>query len=193
MLPKRICGIIKGWSMLSTFSERYYGQTPCSSTIVRDPSHRTPAALRDGAPCQGPAPCPDDFTRPSMTFCGRDCGHCLPQPRYRRACAQPLSPWWRGGHSTPQSPRAGAHGDARVESRTPAGHRPRPAHGRCPQCQLDDWLTGPLSGCPDPRYGHCRDRALSAASRRLCLQASDLDAQTQSRSAAGLRGKRLRV
>src|SRR5262245_28419303 len=84
MLPKRICGIIKRLSMISTFSERYYGQTPCSATIVQYPSPRTPAALRNGAPCQGPAPCPDGFTRPSRPFRGRDCGHCLPQPRYNR-------------------------------------------------------------------------------------------------------------
>src|SRR5713101_3281909 len=79
------------------------------------------------------------------------------------------------------------------ESRTPAGDRPRPAYGRGPQCQLDDRLVGDVSSGHDPHCRHRRDGALVSARRWLCLQASDLDPQTQGRGATRLRGKRLRV
>src|SRR5262245_48132586 len=79
-----------------------------------------------------------------------------------------------------------------VEIRTPAGDRPRPADGRSPQCPLDDQLLGHVSGGHHQRRGHCRDRTLVSTCRWRSLQAAALDPQTQSRSAPGLRGKRLR-
>src|SRR5919205_550545 len=179
--------------MISIFSERYYGQTPDSTAFVRHPSDRTPPVVRYDHQSQAPTPRPHHSSGPSGALRRRDCGHRFAQPRYRRARAQALSPRGARGPSAPHGARAGAYRDPRVESRTPAGDRPRPAYGRGPQCQLDDPLVGHVSGGQDPGGGHRRDGALVSACRWRCLQTSDLDAQTQSRSTTGLRGKRLRV
>src|SRR5215831_12354180 len=175
------------------FSERYYGQTPDSTAFVRHPSDRTPPVVRYDDQNQAPTPCPHHSSSPSGALYCRDCGYHLAQPRYRRTRAQALSPRRDHGPSAPHSARAGAYRDPRVESRTPAGDRLRPAYGRDPQCQLDDPLVGNVSGRQDPGGGHRRDGALISARCWRGLQASDLDPQTQSRRATGLRGKRLRV
>src|SRR5262245_26847122 len=191
MLPKKICGIIQGCIMMSIFSERYYGHTPYFTAFVRHPSDRTPTVVRYDDQDQAPPPLPHRTPGPPGTLRGRDCGHRLSQPRYRRACAQALSAGRDRGTSAPTSVRAGAYRDASVESRAPAGDRPRPAYGRCPQRQLDDRLIGDLSGWHDPGGGHRRDGTLVSARRGWGLQAADLDPQTQSRRATRLRGKRL--
>src|ERR687886_1667346 len=179
--------------MISIFSERYYGQTPDSTAFVRHPSDRTPPVVRYDHPSQAPTPRPHHSSGPSGALRRRDGGHRFAQPRYRRARAPALSPRGARGPSAPHGARAGAYRDPRVESRTPAGDRPRPAYGRGPQCQLDAPLVGYVSGGQDPGGGHRRDGALVSACRWRCLQTADLDAQTQSRSTTGLRGKRLRV
>src|ERR1043166_6137524 len=193
MLPSNICGRITRSSMMSTFSEMYYDQTPCSTAFVREPRRRTAAPLRDRAPCEAAASCTDDLAGPSGALCSRHCRYRLPQPRYRRAYTHPLSPWWYRCAPPAQSTRHGSHGDPRVERRTLAGHRPRPAYGRRRQCQLDHRVAGYLSGRSDPDCRDRRDCPLGAPCRWVCLQAPHLDAQTQSRDTAGLRGKRLRV
>src|SRR5215475_3619817 len=179
--------------MLFIFSERYYGQTPDSTAFVRHPSDRTPTVVRDDDQSQAPTPRPHHSSGPSGALCRRDGGHRLAQPRYRRTRAQALSPRRDRGPSAPHSARAGAYRDPSVESRTPAGDRPRPTYGRGPQCQLDDQLTGDVSGCQNPRSGHRRDGTLVSPRRWRGLQAADLAPQTQSRRATRLRGKRLRV
>src|SRR5262245_36807229 len=193
MLPRSICGRIKGWYMISTFFARYYGQTPCPTAFDGPSSDRTTTPLRYSFRCQAAAACSDGLARPSEAFCRRDCGDCLPQPRYRRARPQTLSPRWGRRPPTTQSAWAGAYCDARVESRTPAGDRPRPAYGGRLQCQLEHQPPGDLSGDQDPHNRHRRDGALVSTGGGLCLQAPYLDPQTQSPRAARLRGKRLRV
>src|SRR5262245_19588906 len=179
--------------MLFIFSERYYGQTPDSTAFIRHPSDRTPTVVRDDDQGQTPTPRADHLTRSARALGGRHCHGGLPQPRYRRARPQALSAGRDRNPATPQRARADADHNARVESRTPAGNRPRPAYRRGPQCPLDDPLIGNVSGCQDPGGGHCRDRPLISARCWWGLQAADLDPQTQSRSAPRLRGKRLRV
>src|SRR5499433_852774 len=179
--------------MLSIFSERYYGHTSYSTAFVRHPSDRAPTVVRYDDQGQTPPPRADRLARPSGALGGRHCPGGLPQPRYRRARAQALSAGRDCGLAAPHSARAGADRDVCVESRAPAGNRPRPAYGRCPQCQLDDQLMGNLSGGQDPGSSHCRDGALVSARCWRGLQATNLDPQTQSRRAPRLRGKRLRV
>src|SRR5262245_29036957 len=178
---------------MSNFYERSYGQTPDATAFIQRPSDRTAPPLRDCCPSQAPAPGADRFARPSGAYCRRDCRHCLPQPRHRRAYPQPVSPGWGRRLAATQSARDGSHRDARVESRTAAGHRPRSAYGGRLQCQLEHELAGRLPGDHYRHYSHRRDGALVSAGGGLCLQAPHLDSQTQSRGAAGLRGKRLRV
>src|SRR5215475_1524973 len=179
--------------MLSIFSERYYGHPPYSTAFIRHPSDRTPTVVRDDDQGQTPTPRADHPTRSSRALGGRHRHGGLPQPRYRRARTQARSAGRDRGPATPHSARAGADRDARVESRALASGRPRPAHRRCPQCQLDNPLIGDISGWQDPGGGHRRDRPLISARRWRGLQAADLDPQTQSRRAPRLRGKRLRV
>src|SRR5215475_8358489 len=179
--------------MLSIFSERYYGPPPYSTAFIRHPSDRTPTVVRDDDQGQTPTPRADHPTRSSRALGGRHRHGGLPQPRYRRARTQARSAGRDRGPATPHSARAGADRDARVESRALASGRPRPAHRRCPQCQLDNPLIGDISGWQDPGGGHRRDRPLISARRWRGLQAADLDPQTQSRRAPRLRGKRLRV
>src|SRR5262245_27593676 len=118
MLPKGICGIIRGLYMTSTFSERYYGQTPDSTAFVRLRSDRTPPVVRYDAQYQAPPALPDSLAGPSGALRGRDCGDRLPQPRYRRAGTQALSPGRDRSPSAPQSAWDGSHGDTRVARRT---------------------------------------------------------------------------
>src|SRR5262249_53468113 len=146
MLPKGSCGIIKGFSMMSLFSTRYYGQTPDSTAFVRHPSHRPPPVVRYDDQRHAPLALPDGLAGSSGALRGRACGHRLSQLQYRRAGAQALSPGWARGHSASQSAWDGSHGDTRVESRTPAGDRSRPPYGRRPECQLDTRLVSYVSG-----------------------------------------------
>src|SRR4029453_4384474 len=179
--------------MLSIFSERYYGHTPYSTAFIRHPSDRTPTVVRDDDQGQTPIPRADHLTRSARALGGRHCHGGFPQPRYRRARPQALSAGRDCSPATPHRARADADRNARVESRTPAGDRPRPAYSRGPQGQLDDPLIGDVSGCQDPGGGHRRDRTLISARRWWGLQAAALDPQTQSQKAPRLRGKRLRV
>src|SRR5918912_86222 len=193
MLPKGICGILKRLFMTSNCFERYYGQTSDFTAFVRLPSHRPPTTVRYHHRCQAPSAFPDGLACPSGALGRRDCHHCVPQSRYRRARAQTFPQRRRGGSATAQSARHGAYRNAHLENRTPTGYRSRSAYRWRLQCQLDYWPVGDVSGYHHRHRGHRRDGALISPRRGLRLPASDVDPQAQSRGATGLRGKRLRV
>ena len=151
--------------MMSIFSDRYYGPTPYSTTFVRHSSDRTPTVVRYDDPDQAPPPLPHCTPGPPGTLGGRDCGHRLSQPRYRRARAQALSTGRDRGPAAPHSARAGAYRDASVASRTPAGDRPRPTYSGCrsahwPTSLLATSLAGKTQG------------AVTAETVRLSLHAA---------------------
>jgi hypothetical protein len=179
--------------MLSIFSARFSGHTPDSTACIRHPSDRTPTVVRDDDQGQTPTPRADHLTRSSRALGGRHCPGGLPQPRYRRARPQALSAGRERSPATPHRARADADRHARVDSRTPAGDRPRPAYSRGPQGPLDAPLMGDVSGGQAPGGRHRRDRPLLSARRWRGLHAADLAPQTQSRRAPRLRGTRLRV
>ena len=169
----------------------YSGQTPYAPAFVSRTSDRTTTS-DDRGPSQAPTPRP----RVLLAHQGRAVAEIAALVvRSRDTVERVLNAFSRAGRrpSAPQSARAGADRDARVESRTAAGDRPRPAYGRGPQCPLDHQLVGNVSGGQNP--GAVTDETVRLVSARCWrwLHASDLDPQTQSRSAARLRGKRLRV